>query len=81
MICYECGYKIILKWFDIYEKKVVCDVVLEKSNYMDIHLAEAKDFGARNVDTPIHFIIIKTRDTGRRRVLPYGLQKAIRSGN
>jgi len=40
-----------------------------------------RDFGAENVVTPIHSIIIKIKDTGRRRVLHYGLQKAIRSGN
>jgi hypothetical protein len=73
LICYECGFKIILKWFNIYEKKVVCDVVLETSNYMDILCVVARDFDARNVVTPIHSIIIKTRDTGRRRVLHYGL--------
>ena len=81
MICYECSYKIILKWFNIYEKKVVYDVVLEKSDYTDKQSVAVRDFSARNVVTPIHSITIKTRDTGRRRVLHYGLQKAIRSGS
>jgi hypothetical protein len=81
LICYECGYKIISKWFNIYEKKVVYDVVLETLNYTDKQNVVARDFNARNVFIPIHSIIIKTRDTGRRRVLHYGLQKAIRSGS
>jgi hypothetical protein len=81
LICYGCGKKIILKWFDIYEKKDVYDVILETSNYTDIQNVAVRDFDARNVVTPIHSIIIKTKDTGRRRVLHYGLQKAIRSGN
>jgi len=56
-------------------------VVQETSNYTGKQNVEARDFSARNVVTHIHFITIKTRDTGRRRVLHYGLQKAIRSGN
>jgi hypothetical protein len=73
--------KKILKWFNIYEKKVVYDVVLEAPNYMDIQDAEARDFDVRNVVTPIHSTMTKTNERGRRRVLPYGLQKAIRSGS
>ena len=70
-----------IKVVQYYEKKVVCDVVLLKSNYTDIHYAVTRDLNARNVVTPIHSIIIKIKDTGRRRVLHYGLQKAIRSGS
>ncbi len=44
LVCYRYGQKKILKWFNLYEKKVVYDVVLEAPNYMDIQDAGARDF-------------------------------------
>ena len=50
-------------------------MVLKRSNYMDVHYVIIKDSDARNVVIPIHFTIIKTKDTGRRRALHYGSPK------
>jgi hypothetical protein len=51
------------------------------SNYTDILDVVIRDSGAGDVVILIHSIIIRIKDIGRRRVLHYGLQKAIRSGS